>query len=82
MPHQKKHTKTKEGYLIKIEEYLNLTENLPRTFYRLDIEKARELYEATITSGRAGFDFMCKFIEDESQGRIKGLSTWKQKSEN
>ena len=68
MPHFNKHAKTKEGYLIAIEEELNLSENLPRQFYRLDIESALELYEWTLTSGRVGFLDKCKELNLSTEG--------------
>ena len=61
-PHKNSDDKTKEGYLLEIEELLNLNENLPRAFYRLSIDNARELRNATLTSGRAGFEVYTKVL--------------------
>lgn len=55
-PHWNKHNKTKEGYLIACEDILELTESLPREFYRLDINQAESLLDSLTISGRAGFE--------------------------
>ena len=54
-PHSNQYTKTKEGYIVAIEEELNINKNLPKAFYRLDIDSACDLYNATIVSGKIGF---------------------------
>lgn len=60
MPHSNEHTKTKEGYLIEVEERLGLSENLPKEFYRLKIDQAEELLNSVILSGRSGFEFTAR----------------------
>ncbi len=59
MPHSNDHTKTKEGYLIEVEDRLGLSDNLPREFYRLKIDEAESLLDSVIVSGRTGFEFFC-----------------------
>lgn len=68
-PHSNDHTKTKEGYLIAVEERLGLAENLPKEFYRMKIDEAQKLYEAVIISGRSGFEF----VSDELGLNTKGV---------
>ena len=67
-PHTNDHTHTKEGYLIAIEEELNLLKNLPKSFYRLDIETAREIYNSTLVSGKIGFIEKCNEINISIEG--------------
>lgn len=67
-PHSNQHIFTKEGYIIAIEEILNLSENLPKRFYKLDIESAVEIYRHTIASGKIGFLEACKKIEISTEG--------------
>lgn len=67
-PHSNEHTKTKEGYLIEVEERLGLSENLPREFYRLKIDQAAAILEAVIISGRSGFEFMAREYELKTKG--------------
>jgi hypothetical protein len=67
-PHSSDHTRTKEGYLIAIEELLNLDKNLPKSFYRLDIETARDLYNAIIVSGKIGFIEKCTELDLNTEG--------------
>ncbi len=70
-PHSNQYTKTKEGYLIAIEEELNLEKNLPKSFYRLDIESACEIYNATIISGKIGFIEKCIELNLNIEGIFK-----------
>lgn len=67
-PHSNEHKKTKEGYLIAIEEELNLISNLPRAFYRLDVATAADLYTCTILSGKSGFLKRCEELEISTEG--------------
>lgn len=67
-PHSLSHNKTKEGYLVAIEDYLNLEKNLPKSFYRLDIDTAQEIYNAVIVSGKIGFIEKCKELELSTEG--------------
>lgn len=68
MPHSKNYIKTKEGYIVAIEELLSLSENLPPRFYKLDIESACFIYNWTITSGKIGFIEACERLEIKIDG--------------
>lgn len=67
-PHSNEHTKTKEGYLIDVEDMLNLHDILPSRFYKLSIQAAQYIYNATLVSGKIGFLESCDEIGISVEG--------------
>lgn len=67
-PHENKYEKTKEGYLIEIEDRLGLSDNLPKEFYRIKIHEAAAILESVIVSGRTGFEYECYKLGLKTEG--------------
>lgn len=67
-PHENKYEKTKEGYLIEVEDRLGLLENLPKEFYRIKIHEAAAMLESVIVSGRTGFEYECYKLGLKTEG--------------
>lgn len=57
MAHENKHTKTKEGYLIAIEDLLNTS--LPLVYWRLKIDRAFLLWDCLTKKDYFRFYFLC-----------------------
>jgi len=56
MAHENKYTKTKEGFLIMIEDHLNI--ELPLVYWRLKIDKAFLLWDSLSKKDYAYFYYL------------------------